>query len=619
MSPTRRPIRLLPPELRNQIAAGEVVERPASVLKELMENSLDAGASEVHVVLKQGGQGLIVVQDNGQGLGADELALAVTRHATSKVADLDELFSVLTFGFRGEALPSIASVSQLTMTAAPPPESGQSEAAFIEVLHGKVVGEGPAALNRGCKVEVRDLFANVPARLKFLKAPATETKRCHDIFCRLALTRPDAAFSLVTGDRETYRLPPDQDLTSRLAAFWPPPVMEGLKPFGLTRGGLRIHGLAGHPQRAQGRADRMLFFVNNRPVADRLLQGAVREAYKGRLLAREYPQIALFVDIPSQEVDVNVHPAKSEVRFTDERSVFSAVLRAVSSALDDSSPAPDFGDAIPAREPAAPGFNFERTFPRDVDRPPVPSRSTDMPDPRHAPQPRAKSTYLDLMPNKGLPPQDLRPASRGSAPAEPAPTMSPPPMQRPVSAAPSTGACTYLGRLDDTYLVLKLGERDLALLDQHAAHERVLFHALKNAAAGRETQVLAVELTMALHPAQADRLEELLPELARLGFELEQDGEALRIRAIPPLFTPGRAREFLAEALSGQAASVEDMWKLMACKCAVKAGQPLADDEVMSLLSAWQETPDRHFCPHGRPVLVSWNVADLEKMFKRRT
>ncbi len=627
-SSIHRPIRLLPPDLQNQIAAGEVVERPASVLKELMENSLDAGADQVDVTIKQGGQGLILIQDNGRGMTSEELPLAVTRHATSKVASLDDLFRVNTFGFRGEALPSIASVSHCILTAAPRTESGVGDAATIEVLHGKVVKQGPAVLAQGCKIEVRDLFANVPARLKFLKTPSTETKRCHDAFCRLALTRLDVAFSLTTGERESHRLPKNQELKSRLAAFWPPPIIEGLMPFALERDGVTVRGLAGHPQRAQGRADRMLFFVNNRPVQDRLLQGAVREAYKGRLLAREYPQIVLFVDLAPDLVDVNVHPAKTEVRFRDDKSVFPAVLRAVASALDKVS-APAMEHTAPQTPPydstelsvaASPTAPYVATPDYSPDRTPrpdeYPESRSDMPlhqamrTPASPPS-RPTAKHLDLLPSERNAPL---PSERPGGYAPEATAQRPLP---PVSVPNDNETFVYLGCLADTYLVINLGDKDLALLDQHAAHERVLYNVFSDPDIARESRLMALPLELQLHPSQLEALTEKQTELTRLGFQMEVRDCVLTLEGIPPQFEPGQAKEFLEEVLSGQAKAMDDMWKLMACKCSVKAGQALADNEVMSLLAAWRETRDRHFCPHGRPVLVSWNKNDLDRLFKR--
>ncbi|QGY40001.1 DNA mismatch repair endonuclease MutL [Pseudodesulfovibrio cashew] len=619
-------IRVLPAGLKNQIAAGEVVERPSSVVKELVENALDAGATRVDVIVEQGGRSLIVVQDNGAGIGADQLNLAVTRHATSKIASFDDLSAIGSFGFRGEALPSIASVSRFTMTSK---LRGADEAAFIAVRGGEVQEEGPAALASGTRVEVRDLFANTPARLKFLKTEATENKRCQDTLMRISLAHTETGFSLTVGGREAFRLPPGQALADRLATFWPPAVCEGLSPFDFEREGYRAHGVAGSPSTAQGRGDRILLYVNGRPVQDKMMLSAVRQAYRGMLLSREYPQLVLFLELPTREVDVNVHPAKLEVRFLEESRVFSSirggVLQALSGSSDDTSSFTATGSFAGTNEmtgePAAPSFGGASA---------PASASTGSARRAHTPSGGGEApkfaSYREYRAGYN-PPRDIPlpvppPSVTGGEglvepPSGPAATSFP--LAEAGRSAPLAGTdFTYLGQVADTYLVLKQGE-SLVLIDQHAAHERVLLAAMRQARTKGDSQPLALPVEISLHPSEAEVLQNLWEGLRSMGFLLEMDGPArVLMRGIPPTLDSGKAREYLADALAEKAGTLDDLWTMMACKTAIKAGQPLAADEALSLLETWLVTPEREFCPHGRPIVVTWCPADLEKLFKRK-
>ncbi|WP_243545089.1 DNA mismatch repair endonuclease MutL [Pseudodesulfovibrio tunisiensis] len=609
MSAIRSSIQVLPAGLKNQIAAGEVVERPASVVKELVENSLDAGATRVDVTVDQGGRSLIVVQDDGWGVPSEELPLAVTRHATSKIREFSDLSAISSFGFRGEALPSIASVSRFRMTSR---AQDADEAYFIEVGNGEIEDQGPAALAAGTRVEVRELFSATPARLKFLKTETTENKRCQESLMRISLAHADAGFSLTQNGREMFRLPPDQDLKARLQSFWPPAVCHGLTPFDTERDGYRVHGLAGSPATAQGRGDRILLYVNGRPVQDKLMLSAVRQGYKGMLLAREYPQIVLFLELPARDVDVNVHPAKQEVRFIEEKLVFSVIRSGIMQAVGGLSGSPERPE-MPVR-PADTGFASPPVGGSPVSTGSMPaSRHSQRSMPAGAPK---FSSYREYQAEYN-PPRDL------DLPITPSASSPAPMHDEPLSAAPEPSPLSgtnleYLGQVADTYLVIRQG-RTLMLMDQHAAHERVLFEAMRQERTRGDSQPLAVPLEMRLHPSEAEALRELEQGLRSMGFVLHlEGGETLLIRGVPPTLDAGRAREYLASALDGQASCIEDLWIMMSCKTAIKANQSLARDEALALLEAWLETPDREFCPHGRPVVVRWNPGELERLFKRK-
>lgn len=725
MSGVSRHIRLLPPELRNQIAAGEVVERPASVVKELVENSLDAGATRVDVFLENGGQSCIRVQDDGAGIAPGELELAVTRHATSKIASMDDLEHIASYGFRGEALPSIASVARFSMESAVTGADGGTEASRIVVEFGRLLAVEPSALHRGTIVEVRDLFTNIPARLKFLKTPATELKRAQDWLVRLALARCDVGFTLRAGEREALRFLPGQSLRDRLALLWPRLVVEALRPFDAERHGIRARGLAALPSVSQQRGDRILLYVNGRSVSDKRLLAAVREAYKGRITSRDYPQVVLFVDMPPDMVDVNVHPAKSEVRFRDESSVFSAVLHAVQGALvsdvesvldaareaddarpvaaqsrlwDDLPPRPQgfwgSADAAPlmrhvedetredegqwqVRRPDA----DHSTAPESMtgtggvaDAPSMPSSSgsaaafasgrTAPAGLREAVAPSAFSAASFAEDAEGtgrlsadrqeffesarqtarmaMPPDHVATVTGHEGADETVAERVPAPETDGPEALPGTGdavcgpgtavtdesaagrhelvvgGLTYLGQVAETYLVLRDASGALMLLDQHAAHERVLYERLRKGAFAGTAQCLALPLELALQPVEEERFLEVRDNLERMGFDVSCSGGRLLARGIPPSLSRSEAGEFLREVLAGRKDDIRAMFISLSCKGAIKAGQRLADDEAAALLRQWLHTPEREYCPHGRPSILRWDALALEKLFKRR-
>lgn len=671
---TRRQIQVLPSDLRNQIAAGEVVERPASVVKELVENSIDAGATHVDITIEEGGQTLIQVRDNGHGIPQDELEMAVTRHATSKVSNLEELISIGSYGFRGEALPSIASVSTFTITSAPAPEEPNTpaDAFFIKVEHGNTINQGPAALHQGTVVEIRDLFANIPARLKFLKTKNTETKRCQEMLSRLALARPEIGFTFTNNGREVWRFPQNQTLRDRLATLWPPAITESLLPLNFTRDGYTVRGLTGHPQKAQPRADRMLFWVNGRAVNDRLLMRAVRDGYKGRLLSKEYPQIALFLEMEPELVDANVHPAKNEVRFQDENSVYLAVRKGVERALDDltvleqveagtdpfapakAAPAPAQAsmnihtpppkptgfwgaaddNSVIGKTPAKEATGYETEVMHTAHAEPATEHESSVsinftPSTAQEPAPYAPVLEMEELSNGSVEQVDLSIAPPTHAYAEDvnaavdtelsAPEHPEPHVEPEESHAVTIGDLTYLGQLADTYLIIRQRNQKLVLLDQHAVHERILYERIKRDASQGHSQLLALPMSMTLHPSEASRLQEMWSDLEKIGFSLATSGETeVRVKGIPNALETSEAKDFLRELLSGQISSLEDVWAMMSCKSAIKAGQKLTSDEAAGLIAQWLATPDRTYCPHGRPAVLQFTIDDLEKMFKRK-
>ncbi len=602
------PLRLLPPNLINQIAAGEVVERPASVVKELVENALDAGATRIEVTLAEGGQALIAVSDDGAGMGPDDLSLAVERHATSKL-DGDDLVHIRHLGFRGEALPSIGSVARLTLTSR---RRGQDEArdgAWSLTVEGGVKGRPqPAAHPPGTRVEVRDLFFATPARLKFLKSPRAELAAAIEVVERLAMAHPGVAFSLSDGGRVPVRLAaqrgePAAARLARLAAVVGRDFETNAVKLDAEREGIRLGGWAGLPTFNRGTAAAQYLFVNGRPVRDRLVLGAVRGAYQDVLAHDRHPVVALFLDLPAEAVDVNVHPAKAEVRFRDSGLVRGLIVGAIRHALAEAGHraattvgAATLGAFRPAAAPLAPAALRAAAWGQA---------------PLSAVSPQPAPGLAEPLPGLDLPPD---------APAEEAPPASAD-LDHPLGAARA--------QLHDTYIVAETRD-GLVIVDQHAAHERLVFERLKAALSegGVKAQALLLPEVVDLGEAGAARVAERAADLAGLGLQVEPFGPgAVVVRAVPDLLGDGDIQglvrdlaDELAEwdtttTLSGR---LLEVCATMACHGSVRAGRRLSVAEMNALLRRMEATPLSGQCNHGRPTHVSLNLADVERLFGRR-
>lgn len=583
-------IRRLPPHLVNRIAAGEVVERPAAALKELVENSIDAGATQISVSLVSGGLERIEVADDGCGMSPDEMALALERHATSKLPD-DAIDSVTTLGFRGEALPSIASVARLTIESRVRGGDGWS----LTVDNGDMVEDGPAALPPGTRIRVEGLFAKVPARRKFLRSERSEYAACVDAVRRLAMARPDIGFSLDHGGRRTLLVPPGEAGPDRVAALTDRALTAQSVGIDFEREGIRLTGVAGLPTFNRGVADHQYLFVNGRPVKDRLMVGAVRGAYADMLARDRHAVVALFLDVPPGEVDVNVHPAKTEVRFRDAALVRGLIVGGLRRALDEAGQA-----RAPLASVAALG-NWTREAPL--------SEAAWPPQPATPAQPRMR----DNRPAFFAPP----PVARAEA-AEAAPPEA---IHYPMGVA--------RGQIAQTYIVAE-AEDGLVLVDQHAAHERLVLERMRRAVEAGEaaSQALLIPEVVELDETACDRLDARAVDLAAFGLELERFGPtAILVRATPAVLGAGDVKGLVTDiadelAAHGEALSLKEridaVAGTMACHGSVRAGRVLSVAEMNALLREMEVTPHSGQCNHGRPTWVKLAHADIEKLFGRK-
>ena len=600
-------IRRLPEHLVNRIAAGEVVERPAAALKELVENAVDAGATRIAIRLVEGGLGSFEVTDDGCAMTPEEMTLALERHATSKLPD-EAIEQVATLGFRGEALPSIASVARFTLESRP---HGAAQGWKRVVDHGALVSEGPAALPPGTRVRVEQVFARIPARRKFLRTPRSEYAASLDVVRRLAMARPDIGFTLDHGERRVLGLQPGEALADRVAQI----VGRELKANGvaieLERDAMRLTGIAGLPTYNRGIADHQYLFVNGRPVKDRLLAGAVRGAYSDMLARDRHAVLALFLTLPPGDVDVNVHPAKTEVRFRDAQAVRGFIVSGLRRALAT-------GDRRSAQSPDAAAM--ER-WQRERDEPSPALRSIF--EGRDWSRPSASVAEGAASPWRSADPQSMaEPQGR----AEPAAPLAPEERAYPLGIA--------RGQVANTYIVAE-AEDGLVLVDQHAAHERLVLERLRAAGAGEaaaRSQALLMPDVVELEEPACDRLEEAAERLGQLGLAIERFGPtAMLVRALPHSLRNGDPEKLLRDidddlVKHGQdedkgalllSEKLELVLATMACHGSVRAGRVLSVAEMNALLREMESTPRSGQCNHGRPTWVKLSMEDVEKLFGR--
>ncbi|HTZ77026.1 MAG TPA: DNA mismatch repair endonuclease MutL [Stellaceae bacterium] len=607
-------LRQLPPVLVNRIAAGEVVERPAAATKELVENAIDAGATRIEVVLHEGGQSLIAVSDDGQGMSAEELSLAVERHCTSKLPD-DDLLDIRWLGFRGEALPSIGAVSRLSLTSR---RRDASEAWSVTVDAGAKTAVKPAAHPLGTRVEVRDLFYATPARLKFLKTPRAERDQAVDVVERLAMAHPEIAFTVTAEDgRALLRLPAvagdlatpgaESARRERLAAVLGRSFADNALPVEAMRESVRLTGLIGLPTLSRATARDQYLFVNGRPVRDKLLLGAVRGAYQDFLARDRHPMVVLFLDLPASEVDVNVHPAKAEVRFRDAPLVRGLIVGALKHALTAAGHRASTTVAESTIASFRPGADL-RPFGGFY---PLPAGA------------RAQALYETAAEYQApLDQSDIAGFDRPAARATDTPAAAEAAPQRfPLGAARA--------QLHETYIVAETTD-GLVIVDQHAAHERLVYERMKEAmaATGVARQLLLIPEVVELEEPAVARLAARTAELAELGLVLEAFGAgAVLVRETPALLAEidvqGLVRD-LADELAelGDAFSLkeklEEFCGTLACHGSVRAGRRLTQPEMNALLRQMEATPHSGQCNHGRPTYVELKLADIEKLFGRR-
>jgi DNA mismatch repair protein MutL len=587
-------IHVLSEQIANKIAAGEVIERPASIVKELIENALDAGATEIEVVIKNGGKSLIRVSDNGCGMTEEDAQLAFVRHATSKIRTAEDLEKIGSFGFRGEALPSVAAVSRVLLVTT---AGGERVGTEISLEGGRLLYSKAAAGRKGTMIEVRDLFFNMPARRKFLKTDTTEMGHVADAVSQIALSRLDVRFVFESGGRKVYELEPVSNLLRRAAAIFGETAAKMLLEVEAKTEGIQVRGLIGKPQAARANRLGQIYFVNGRLVKALGLSYAVQDGYHGLLVHGQYPLAVVFIGLDLERVDVNIHPTKQEVRISNEAEIKSFLKRTVGERLLKE---PDLAPLLrmPPAAPAGPVLNA------------APVRAGNV-------APAALDAVLET-------------AVRVAEPSASGESWYAAPQAGPVVFRDRLKITKILGQIHNTFVIAET-EDGLILIDQHAAHERVMFETLaKNFASGNpERQHLLMEEILEVHPREKQILEQNLSFLSRAGFELEPFGEnEYVIRAYPAIFkdlSPAAVlRSFLEEREEGKIQTGmerqgEEIAALIACKRkSVKAFDPLGPTALQTLVERLSRCENPFNCPHGRPSFIQMSFSDLERQFKRK-
>lgn len=642
-------IRVLPPGLVNRIAAGECVERPASVVKELVENALDAGASRIEITTLDGGRELISVSDDGGGISAEDLPLAIHPHATSKLLTEDDLFNIQTMGFRGEALASISSVARVTITSRP---KDAELAQRLRIDGGEVSGPTPCAAAPGTTIEVRDLFYCVPARRKFLKTNQTESAQITEQFLRTALANPTVAFTLKSQNRVVHSLPSAPDALGRIRDFFGPELADVLLPVQRESNGVRVAGWVSPPKDSRGSGKWEYIFVNGRFIRDRFVSHAVKEAYRSLIDPSRYPVVFLFISIDPGHVDVNVHPTKIEVRWRDSNFIHAQTLAAIrdkflATNLDHRLHAPPDANAYRERVREA-MVQFFRGGPptenqgsgssvqREYGQPPAISTTYDRsaPGPSFAPGPPGVSKFQpDPFPTDIPPATFPRPAWNLQPDAPPTPSLFQPDVPTagasPSDPPPYHGGSVPALQIHNTYLLVQTGD-GLMIIDQHALHERILYEELRHRFANRqlESQRLLIPESLRVPPDRIEALETHAETLERLGIDLRASGPGdVTLAAYPPLLDRVNPTAFIRDLLDilcqpgarpNADTLIHSLLDMMACKAAVKAGDPLTQEEIAALLQRRDLAERSSHCPHGRPTTLHFSLFELEKQFKRR-